>query len=111
MSRQTLVYRPNDPSANNNGMVPKHLAAPLNVSDAGPMVMGDIEPYRAVAADVDGKRHVIGGRRQHREFLARNGYTEVGNERMMPRREELSRDDRFADIRRAMASTWKNSNR
>lgn len=102
MRRETLVYRPNDPNANNNGMVLKALAAPLIVSDAAPMVMGDIEPYRAVAADVDGQRHVIGGRRQHREFLARNNYTEVGNECVAPRRFELSRNERIADIKRAM---------
>lgn len=102
MSRETLVYRPRDPRANKNGMVSKASAAPLFVSDAAPMVMGDIDPYRAVAADVDGKRHVIGGRRQHREFLARNNYTEVGNEYVRPKPFELSRNERIADIKRAM---------
>lgn len=43
-------------------------------------VISDIEPYRTVAADVDGKRKVIGSRSRHREFLARNGFTEVGND-------------------------------
>lgn len=102
MSRETLVYRPDDPRCDENGMVPKHLAAPLIISESAPMVMGDIEPYRAVAADVDGKRHVIGGRRQHREFLSRNNYTEVGNEWGAPKRQELSRSERIADIKRAM---------
>lgn len=43
----------------------------------------DIDPYRPVAAEKDtGVRpDYIGGRRQHREFLQRNGYREVGNER------------------------------
>lgn len=48
----------------------------------GPSIISDIEPYRAIASDIacDNKRPVIGGKRQHREFLQRNGYVEVGNE-------------------------------
>lgn len=48
----------------------------------GPYVIGDIEGYRAMGADVacDGKRPWIGGRRQHREYLQRNKYIEVGND-------------------------------
>lgn len=51
----------------------------------GPQIIRDIEPYKTVAADVDGKRKVIGGRRQHREFLQRNGYREVGNDMPAPK--------------------------
>lgn len=95
MSRETFVYR-------NGELVPRHLAAPLNRSDSAPMIMGDLAPYRSAAADKGtGKREIIGGRRQHREFLARNGYTEVGNERMAIRKEELQRGDRVSDIKRA----------
>jgi len=47
---------------------------------AGIQIIKDIEPYRAIATDVDGKRPAIMGRRQHREFLQRNGYREVGND-------------------------------
>lgn len=104
MERQTLVYRPTDPSANQNGMVPKHLAKPLNVSGSAPLVISDLEPYRAAAADKGtGSRPIIGGRRQHREFLSRNGYTEVGNEYVQPRRDNIDTPaDRIADIRRAL---------
>lgn len=43
-------------------------------------VIKDIEPYAAVAVDVaTGKRPRIAGRRQHREFLKRNGYVEVAS--------------------------------
>lgn len=46
-----------------------------------PYVAPDIQPYQAVAVDVaTGKPPVIGSRRQHREFLRRNGYVEVGND-------------------------------
>jgi hypothetical protein len=46
----------------------------------GAVIIRDIEPYKTVAADTNGKRVVVGGRRQHREFLNRNGYVEMGNE-------------------------------
>jgi hypothetical protein len=45
---------------------------------------------------------LVGGRAQHREFLRRNNYVEVGNDDVTPGREELSRADRIADIRRAL---------
>lgn len=69
----------------------------------GPQIIRDIAPYRSAAADIaTGRRALIAGRRQHREFLRRNGYVEVGNDYMPPRREPLSKRDRIADIRRAM---------
>ncbi len=62
-------------------------------------IMRDLEPYRAAAADkATGTRPTIGGRRQHREFLARNGYVELGtaeprnNLQLGPRRGEIARD-------------------
>ena len=79
---------------------------------AGMQIVRDLEPYRAVGSDVacDGKRPVISGRRQHREFLARNGYVEVGNEKpvsgSLP---TLSRDERVNDIRRAMGHFGSNT--
>lgn len=91
----------------NGELVEKHLAPPLPRGKASdlprPMVISDIDPYRSVAADkATGTRQVIGGRRQHREFLSRNGYREVGNERITPKREEMSAADRVSDIKRAM---------
>lgn len=92
----TWVYR-------NGKLVPKHKAAPLIRREHAPMVISDIAPYRASAADkATGKRPVIGGRRQHREFLQANGYRELGNEMPNVRREEMSSGDRVSDIRRAM---------
>ena len=94
--RETYVYR-------NGKIVPKHLAGPRHDAGSAPMVIGDLPEYRTAAADkATGKRMVIGGRRQHREFLRRNNYEEVGNEYVPPRREELSRDDRINDLRRAL---------
>lgn len=92
----TWVYR-------NGRLVPKHKAGPLIRSDAAPIVISDIAPYRASAADkATGSRPVIGGRRQHREFLQANGYRELGNELPASRREEMSRSDRVNDIRAAL---------
>lgn len=45
------------------------------------MVQADIQPYRAVVVDKEtGRYPEIHSRKQHREFLARNDYVEVGNE-------------------------------
>lgn len=96
MTRDTFVMR-------NGKLVPKHLADPLVRSDAAPMVMSDLAEYRTAAADKEtGKLAHIGGRRQHREFLRRNGYEEVGNEYVRPQREVLTRADRIADIKRTL---------
>lgn len=48
--------------------------------DEGPsyFIQGDIEPYKAIGGDMAGKW--ITSRSQHREFLKRNGFIEVGNE-------------------------------
>lgn len=91
----------------NGKLVEKHLAAPLPRGKSSdlprPMIISDIDPYRAAAADkATGKRPVIGGRRQHREFLGRNGYRELGNETPSVTRETLSKKDRVADIKRAI---------
>lgn len=55
---------------------------------AGGQIIRDIDPYQAVGGDVaaGGKPPKIGGRRQHREYLKRNGYIEVGNEVMRPQK-------------------------
>lgn len=96
MARETWVLR-------KGKWYDKRKAPPLHRSSAAPMVIGDLPEYRAAAADKDtGKRPVIGGRRQHREFLQRNGYVEVGNEMPTARREEFSRSERISDIRRAL---------
>ena len=48
-------------------------------------VIGDIQPYTTVAADKEtGKRVHITSRAKHREFLKKNGYEELGNEKFTP---------------------------
>jgi hypothetical protein len=46
------------------------------------MVSPDIQPYKAVAGDRAGQ--YITSRREHREFLKRNRFVEVGNEPIKP---------------------------
>jgi hypothetical protein len=72
---------------------------------SGLQIIRDIDPYRAAGSDIaaDNKRPMIGGRRQHREFLRRNNYIEVGNEiPISGERPTLSKAERVADIRKAM---------
>ena len=53
---------------------------------SAPMIISDIQPYQAIAADVKtGTAPVIRSRSEHREFLKRNGYVEVGNEMPKPK--------------------------
>lgn len=81
----------------------------------GPTIIRDIEPYRAAASDVacGGKRPLISGRRQHREFLQRNGYVEVGNE-SGPRRQDVpspreAQRERVDAIKRALGEYGSNT--
>lgn len=56
-------------------------------------IIKDIEPYQAVGVDIaTGKPPHIGSRSEHREFLKRNGYIEIGNEK--PKAKNLD----YADI-------------
>lgn len=46
-------------------------------------VIADIQPYMSVAVDKEsGERVMINSRRQHEEFLRRNDYVEIGNEKL-----------------------------
>lgn len=45
------------------------------------MIISELREYKTVAVDKEtGKQIHIGSRRQHREFLKRNDYVEVGSE-------------------------------
>ena len=60
---------------------------------SAPMVMGDIEPYVAVAGDKAGQ--VIGSRQEHKAFLKRNKFVELGNDppKPKPMRPTVSRNE------------------
>lgn len=105
MTRRTYIYDPDLDSVveitrSNRPQEPKR--------GQGLQIISDIVPYRPVASDVaaGGKRPVIGGRRQHREFLTRNNYVEVGNDTSTPGArtwvdEKRAQQDRVNDIKRA----------
>lgn len=63
----------------------------VDTTDAGFMVMPDIQPYKTVAADIrTGKPIVINSRSEHKEFLRRNGYEELGNDKPKPKEVKMS---------------------
>lgn len=101
MTRRTYVYDPDlDAMVQVRGPGTNHYE-----QRSGLQIIRDIDPYRAVGSDValDGAAPVIGGRRQHREYLRRNGYVEVGNEvPISGERPRMTSEDRINDIRRAM---------
>lgn len=79
----------------------RHLSAPLCLGH-GQMgleimptyVQADIAPYRAVVNDIKtGKPPVIGGRKQHREFLKRNRLVEAGPPKDTSRMQRIIKTD------------------
>lgn len=73
----------------------------VKASISGIQIIKDIEPYMPVGADTDGQIHAVMGRRQHREFLRRNNYVEVGNEFKGPSRPTLEHASK-SDIKNAI---------
>jgi putative FmdB family regulatory protein len=65
---------------------------------SAPHVMPDIAPYQTVAADKEtGKLVDIRSRKDHREFLKRNGYEELGSQDYWGHKEhDRERRDRLA---------------
>ena len=58
------------------------------------MVQADIQPYRPIAVDKEtGKVPIINSRKQHREFLLRNDYVEVGSDPIKERKQESTEPD------------------
>ena len=65
-------------------------------------IIHDIQPYQAVVVDkITGKPPKIGSRREHREFLKRNGYVERGNEPIKAR-PVIDAPDSHRDIKRTL---------
>ena len=56
-------------------------------------VVSDIQPYQAMGVDVaTGKAPMITSRSEHRDYLKRNNYVEIGNENPVPKRSETISD-------------------
>lgn len=71
---------------------------------SAPRVMSDIAEYRAAAADKEtGEKPMITSRSQHREFLKRNNYVELGNDMPAPPKAiEPNRHEIGRQIKRVM---------
>ncbi len=64
---------------------PEHCGSSMRQVITRPNIIMDIQPYKTVACDKEtGKHEVITSRRQHKNFLARNGYEELGNDGFKP---------------------------
>ena len=58
-----------------------------------PLIIGDIQPYQAMGRDIEtGTAPMITSRSQHRDYLRRNNYTEIGNEKQPARHAETISD-------------------
>lgn len=63
-----------------------------------PYVVADIQPYQAMGVDVaSGKAPIINSRSEHREYLRRNGYVELGNEMPDTSKREVQGDFNVRD--------------
>lgn len=70
-------------------------------SPSGPMIIGDIQPYRSMATG-----EMIMGRRQHREHLKKHRLVELGNDPI--RRQERKPDPTIKrDIINAVQRHWR----
>lgn len=101
MTRRTYRYDPDLDAVIEITAGTNQPAAP----PSGVQIIRDIAPYRTAGSDIahDNKRIVVGSRSEHRDFLRRNNYIEVGNSRG-PNTELPARrpGDAVNDIRRAL---------
>lgn len=98
-----LVYRPDHPEANANGMVDLEIAGPKHASDQATYVITDeIAPTRHMA---DGNYYT--SKAKMRETNRAHSCIEVGNEistLLKPRKPvQMSREQRRNEIRRAIS--------
>lgn len=74
---------------------------PAFVQRVGLQIIKDIDPYKPIAGDIalGGQTPTIMSRREHKEFMRRNGYIEIGNSKQ----EQKPYEDRTieADVARA----------
>lgn len=97
----TLIYRPNHPKANENGMIDRSEYEEGQVNN-GPMVISDTMPLLKHA----GTGKYSDSKSEHRKMTKQGGWIELGNElqantsdRPSPKMDKMQRKD---DIRRAI---------
>jgi len=102
MSRETVVYRPNHPQANANGMVPLRIAGPRNEKRQAAYVISDTMAqmrHPATGAMIDSKA-------KFRAVTRASGCVEVGTDPAASRpkpRFEASVGEVVNDVKRSIA--------
>lgn len=73
---------------------PEHIPH-VQTKNANFAIIADIQPYITCAVDKEtNKRVIINSRKQHREFLTRNNYVEIGNDiEPMSRKSLIEREE------------------
>lgn len=72
---------------------PSHCFDAMTRVIVAPRIVSDIEPYQAMGTDIaTGKKPMISSRSQHRDYLKRNGFVELGNE--MPKTQKPVEPDK-----------------
>lgn len=107
MSR--FIYRPDDPNADEHGLVDTDIALPRVTVSAAPNVISDImAPTRHMA---DG--HTYDSKSEFRKATRAHGCVEVGTDKSVepgPRKQiRLSRQERAQDIRRTIEQLRSNN--
>jgi len=94
MARETLIYRPDHPAANERGMVAKHLVYGGG-SDAPHIIRDTMDPLQHPCTG-----EFIDSKSQFRRITKAHGCIELGNEQPQPRQtwDRVSRDDVRAAI-------------
>lgn len=77
MSRETLVYRPDHPQANNNGMVPRSIAGPRVEKRQATYVISDSLPWHMKHP---GTGEMIDSKARFRQATRASGCVEVGTD-------------------------------
>lgn len=97
-----LVYRPNHPRANQNGMVDKRAAGPLIHADPATYVISDtIDPIKHM-----GTGQIIDSKARFRQHTRQAGCVEVGTDpaiRKAGQRPEPTVGEIAMDVKRAIA--------
>lgn len=96
----TLVYRPNDPRSNENGMIDRSLLEPTGADPHVYIIKDTMEPTRHMAT---GRYHT--SKAAFRADTKASGCVEIGNDSALTRPRKpipLSREKRREDIRRTI---------
>lgn len=102
MRGETLVYRPNHPQANSNGLVPRSIAGPRIEKQSATYVISDTMPHMKHP----GTGEMIDSKSKFRDATRASGCVEVGTDSAASRprpRFEVSEREIVMDVKRSIA--------